>query len=174
MTTCIFLTHWFFELANLHVFAFWSVFPSSEISINLSHVLKKINFHLKSPGYFKVIFHFPQDISYSVVLALGVYFILILWYFRELFFNPVKAELNSPSNNSIYPERNHISHIFKKISFPKRNIISFNRTFFINIKVSTCTVLSCRFKTDYRPFLDENMEYPGISSRMFTDSGESI
>lgn len=73
-----FLTHWFFELANLHVFAFWSVFPSSEISINLSHVLKKINFHLKSPGYFKVIFHFPQDISYSVVLALGVYFILIL------------------------------------------------------------------------------------------------
>lgn len=67
-----------YELANLHVFAFWSVFPSSEISINLSHVLKKINFHLKPPGYFKVIFHFPQDISYSVVLALGVYFILIL------------------------------------------------------------------------------------------------
>lgn len=120
-----FLTHCFFELAILHVFAFWSVFPSSEISIHLLLVLKKINFQLKSPGYFKGIFHFTQGISYSVLLAVGVYFILILWYFRELFFNPVKTELNSTSNNSTYPERNHIWHIFKKSVFQREFVIWF-------------------------------------------------
>lgn len=100
-----FLTHCFFELAILHVFAFWSVFPSSEISIHLLLVLNKINF--------------------QSLLAVGVYFILILWYFRELFFNPVKTELNSTSINSIYPERNHIWHIFKKSVFQREFVIWF-------------------------------------------------
>lgn len=98
-----FLTHCFFELAILT--CIWSVFPSSEIFIHLLLVLNKINF--------------------QSLLAVGVYFILILWYFRELFFNPVKTELNSTSNNSIYPERNHIWHIFKKSVFQREFVIWF-------------------------------------------------
>lgn len=83
-------------------------------------------------------------------------------------------ELNFLFNNLIYFERNYILYIFKKISFLKCNIIFFNRMFFINIKVSICMVLLCCFKIDYRLFLDENMEYFGISFWMFIDLGELI